>query len=152
MTLRQWLRAALIAALYVALTWLLQPLSFGPVQFRLSEALAVLPMLWPEAIPALFLGVLLANLQSPFGLWDMAGGSLVSLLAAVLTRRWRFRLAGYLAPVVLNGVLVGAYLSYITHTPYLHWVIGITLGQAGVIFLVGYPLVQVLRRRLAKTS
>ena len=138
----------MIAALYVVLTTLFQPLSFGQVQFRVSEALAVLPMLWPEAVPGLFVGVALANLQSPFGLWDVIGGSLVTLVAALLTRRWRFRLAGYLAPVVLNAVFVGGYLSYLTHTPYAPWVAWIALGEAGVVFLLGYPLILVLRRRL----
>ncbi|ADU50195.1 protein of unknown function DUF988 [Thermaerobacter marianensis DSM 12885] len=147
MELRRWLRAGMIAAIYVVLTMLFQPISFGQIQFRISEALTLLPMIWPEAVPGLFVGVALANLQSPFGLWDVVGGSLVTLAAALVTRRWRFHPAGYLSPVVLNAVLVGAYLAYLTHTPYLPWVLWIGLGEAGVVFLLGYPLLQVLRRR-----
>ncbi|EKP94749.1 QueT transporter family protein [Thermaerobacter subterraneus] len=147
MDLRRWLRAGMIAALYVVLTLIFQPISFGQVQFRVSEALTLLPMLWAEAVPGLFAGVALANLQSPFGLWDVVGGSLVTLAAALITRRFPFHPVGYLAPVVLNAVLVGGYLSYLTHTPYLPWVLWIGAGEAGVVFLLGYPLVQVLRRR-----
>ncbi|GAB6877366.1 QueT transporter family protein [Thermaerobacter litoralis] len=147
MELRRWLRAGMIAALYVVLTLLFQPISFGQIQFRVSEALTLLPMLWPEAVPGLFVGVALANLQSPFGLWDVVGGSLVTLAAALVTRRWRFHPIGYLAPVVFNAVLVGGYLAYLTHTPYLPWLAWIALGEAGVVFLLGYPLVQILRRR-----
>ncbi|MFS8640732.1 MAG: QueT transporter family protein, partial [Symbiobacteriaceae bacterium] len=62
---RRLARSAVIAALYVVLTYLLQPISFGQVQFRVSEALAVLPMLWPEAIPALFVGVALIHEYMP---------------------------------------------------------------------------------------
>ena len=148
MDLRRWLRAAMIAALYVVLTWVFQPISFGQVQFRVSEALTLLPMIWAEAVPGLFVSVALANLQSPFGLWDVAGGSLVTLVAALVTRRWRFHPIGYLSPVVFNAVLVGGYLAFLTHTPYLPWVLWIAAGEAGVVFLLGYPLLQLLRRRM----
>ena len=144
--LRRWLRAAMIAAIYVVLTLLFQPISFGQIQFRVSEALTLLPMLWPEAVPGLLVGVALANLQSPFGLWDVIGGSLVSLVAALVTRRFRFHPIGYLSPVVFNAALVGAYLAYLTHTPYLPWLLWIGLGEAGVVFLLGYPLLRVLGR------
>lgn len=145
--LERGLRAAIIAGLYVALTYFFQPISFGMTQFRVSEALTLLPMLWPEAVAGLFLGVLLANLASPFGLWDIVLGSLTTLLAALVTRRYAFRWPGYLSPVVFNSLIVGGYLSYLTHTPYLLWVGGIALGEGGVVLLLGYPLIQLLRRR-----
>ena len=59
-------QAALIAAVYAALTLLLQPISFGIVQFRVSEALTVLPALMPAAIPGLFVGCLLSNILGGF--------------------------------------------------------------------------------------
>ena len=55
-------RGAIIAALYAALTLLLAPISYGEVQFRLAEALTVLPVVLPEAVPALAVGCLLANI------------------------------------------------------------------------------------------
>ena len=53
---------AVIAAIYVALTMAFQPISFGPVQFRISEALCILPFFTPAAIPGLFVGCFLSNL------------------------------------------------------------------------------------------
>ena len=50
---------AAIAAIYVALTMAFQPISFGPVQFRISEALCILPFFTPAAIPGLFVGCLI---------------------------------------------------------------------------------------------
>ena len=60
-------RAALIAAMYVVLVYVFQFASFGPLQFRVAEALTLLPILYPEAIGGVFVGVLVANLLGPHG-------------------------------------------------------------------------------------
>ena len=96
-------RAALIAALYAALTLALYPISYGPVQFRVSEALTLLPVFMPEAIPGLFVGCLLANLIGSATIWDIVFGSLATLIAAVLTyatRRNRYIAAAW--PVIYS--------------------------------------------------
>lgn len=79
-------RAGVIAALYVALTYAFAPVAFGIFQIRPGEALAILPLFFPEAIPALYVGCLLANLASPFLLYDLTIGPLATLAAAVCTR------------------------------------------------------------------
>ena len=77
-------RAGIIAALYLALTIAFGSLSFqGFLQIRPAEALTLLPLLFPEAVPALFIGCALANLTSPFFLYDVLLGSSVTLLAAL---------------------------------------------------------------------
>ena len=63
--------SGMIAALYAALTVALSPLSFGPVQFRVAEALTLLPFFMPEAIPGLFIGCFLSNIAGGFGLIDI---------------------------------------------------------------------------------
>ena len=76
-------RAALIAAIYALLTVIFQPISFGAVQFRISEALTLLPVLMPDAVPGLFIGCLLSNLLGG-GVWfDVLLGSAATLLAAL---------------------------------------------------------------------
>lgn len=77
-------RGALIAALYVALTFVssLMGLSSGPIQLRLSEALTILPVIFPEAIPGLFIGCLIANLLTGAVIWDVIFGSLATLIGA----------------------------------------------------------------------
>ncbi|MBQ7912922.1 MAG: QueT transporter family protein [Clostridia bacterium] len=75
-------RAGIIAALYVALTYAFAPFAFGPLQIRPAEALCILALIYPEAIPALWVGCMLSNLASPFLLYDVLFGSLATLFSA----------------------------------------------------------------------
>ena len=81
-------QAALIAAMYTALTVLIAAfnLASGAVQVRLSEALTVLPVFTPAAVPGLFIGCFLSNLITGCALWDVLFGSLATLLGALGTR------------------------------------------------------------------
>lgn len=139
-------RAGLIAAVYIVLVWVLQPISFGAFQFRAAEALALLPMLFPEAVPGLFVGVMLANILGGLGPWDIFGGSLVTLLAAYITFRYRFTWIAYASPIVLNAVLISAYLHLIFGLPYLLLVASIGVSQTVVVLGLGLPLVRFLQR------
>lgn len=139
-------RGAVIAALYAALVAALQPVSFGPVQFRAAEALTLLPMLVPEAVPGLFIGCLLSNALGGFGVIDMILGSAATLAAALLTRRSRSLFVGALWPVVVNGVVVGAYLSFLTEMPIYLSIAWVSLGEAGVCFGLGVPMMKALSK------
>ena len=97
-------RAAIIAALYAALTLLLAPMSFGLVQIRVSEAMTLLPILLAEAVPALAVGCLIANVLGGCTILDIVFGTLATLLAAVCTRLLRSKpLPAMLMPVLFNG-------------------------------------------------
>jgi uncharacterized membrane protein len=114
------IRAAVIAALYAAVTLLLAPISYGPLQFRVSEALTLLPMLTPAAIPGLFVGCLAANLLGGATALDIVFGSLATLGAAILTRRLREKpLIAALPPVLVNAFVVGAVLAYAYNLPFI---------------------------------
>ena len=78
-------RGALIAALYVGLTYVstVFGLSSGAIQFRISEALSILPVFMPEAIPGLFVGCILSNIVSGCAIWDIVFGSIATLIGAV---------------------------------------------------------------------
>ncbi len=139
--------SAVIAALYAALTTLLAPLSYGPIQCRVAESLTLLPILMPQAIPGLFVGCLIANLFSPMiTLWDIAFGSLATLLAAICTYRLRKRpILAALCPVLFNGLIVGAVLSITTRLPYLLTAAQVALGEAGAV-AIGLVLLSCLKR------
>lgn len=145
------LRGALIAAIYVVLVAILpQPLSFGMIQFRVAEALVLLPMLYGEAVWGLFLGVMLANILGGLGPWDIFGGSLVTLLAAYVTYRYRFTWVAYAAPILLNAFLISAYLYFIFKVPYWLMVISIVISEAVVVLGLGIPLIRILQKTLER--
>ena len=103
-----------IAAAYAALTLVASAmnLAYGPVQFRFSEALTVLPFLFPGTWPGLFVGCLVANLLSPYGPIDIVIGSLATLLAAIWTEKVDRPWLAPLPPVLCNGAIIGAMLAW----------------------------------------
>ncbi len=148
MKLRSITYSAIIAAVYAALTLVLAPVSMGAVQCRISEALTILPLFTPVAIPGLFIGCLIANLFLG-SVYDIIFGSLTTLLAAFLT--YRFRKNRYIAllfPVVLNAVVVGGYIGLFLDNSMAVWLCMLTvgLGQAVACFGLGLPLHTLLRK------
>ena len=149
--------AAVIAALYAALTLLLAPISYGVVQFRLSEALTILPIFTPFAIPGLFIGCLLANLLGGLGIWDVFLGSLTTLIAAVCTYYVRKNVfLALLPPVVFNAVIIGMMIFFLSFTPpydfSLAWpfVGSVGLGQLVSVCLAGGALYLALKKHREK--
>lgn len=146
-------RGAVIAALYTALTLLLAPLSYGEVQVRFSEALTLLPLLMPEAVPALFVGCLLSNILGGCTIFDIVFGSLATLLAALCTRRLRahFWPAAFM-PVLFNGLIVGAVVHY-CYSPVIPLplcMLSVAAGEAVSCLVVGPLFIRVMRRLPAR--
>ena len=150
--------AAVIAAIYAALTIGLAPISYGPVQFRVSEVLTVLPFLIPSSVYGLAVGCVLANLYTGSVL-DIAFGSLATLLAGLATAYFgkqgntaKNRVLGCLMPVIFNAVIVGAVLTWgygirEFSTPLASYgfnALTVGLGEAVVVFLPGCPLLKQL--------
>ena len=146
---RTLVRAAIIASLYTVLTLLLQPLSYGEVQILFSEALTLLPILLPEAVPALAVGCLLANILGGCTIFDIVFGTLATLLAALCTRRLRNRFwLAALMPVLFNGVIVGAVVHY-CYAPIFPLplsMLSVAAGEAAACLVVGPLLIRVMQR------
>lgn len=133
--------------MYAALTIALAPISYGPVQFRISEALTLLPFYFPEAIPGLTIGCVLANFFGGFGLTDMFFGSLATLLAAFLTAKSKNIFVAAFWPVAFNAVIIGAMLHILIEVPLIATGLYVGLGEAGACYVVGLPLMKILERR-----
>lgn len=153
LSIRSMCLAAVIAALYAALTLGFQAISYGPVQFRVSEAMTLLPVLFPEAVPGLAVGCLISNLFNPMGatVYDVVFGTLATLLAAILTQRIKGSIwLRALPPVVCNAVIIGLVITYAYGVDLL-WMNMLTvgIGQAVVCYALGIPLVRVLEKQPA---
>jgi uncharacterized membrane protein len=144
-------RAAVIAALYAALTLAVAPFSFGLMQVRISEALCVLPYFTAAAIPGLFVGCLVANaIGAIFGLGagvaDILFGSLATLAAACLTRIMPSRYLAPLPPVVVNAAVVGLMFHTLFAYPLAVSVLWVGLGELTGCYGLGLPLMLLLEK------
>lgn len=111
-TIRDLTLAAMVAAAYAALTMAVPALSYGQFQLRISEALTVLPFLFPASAPGLLVGCLIANLLSPYGLVDIICGTAATGIAAFLTMKMPGKWLAPLPPVLCNGVIIGGMIAW----------------------------------------
>ena len=136
-------QAAVIAAIYVVLTIIFAPFSFGEVQVRISEALTVLPFFTPAAIPGLFVGCIIANLVGGAIPADIIFGSIATLLGALGTYalRKKSRFLAPLPPIIANTLIVPfvLYYGYGVNLPIPFMMLTVGIGEVlscGVIGLV----------------
>lgn len=148
--------AGLVAAMYVALTLLQNALLPGTasaaVQFRASEALCVLALFTPSAIPGLTIGCIISNIFAGLGAIDLIVGPLASLLSALFIylfrniRMWKLPILSLLCPAVFNGLLVGAEIAIFfseekafAATFFLNAGL-VAIGELAVLFTLGAAL------------
>jgi len=160
-SIRKIVFAGLIAALYIALTIASYPLAYEAVQFRISEALTILPFFFPFAVPGIVVGVFISNLIGPFGLVDAIVGGSASLIAALCTmwigmrwreQKWSKALACF-PPVLFNAIIIGAMIAYFmlsyneTDSFMGAFVVSgmwVGFGQLAVMYAIGFPLMIIL--------
>ena len=138
-------QAAMIAAIYVALTYVFAPISFSEIQVRIAEALTILPVFTPAAIPGLFVGCLIGNTLGGAVLPDIIFGSLATLIGAFFTWKLRNR-SPYLAPIppiLSNAIIVPFVLrfAYSIDLPIPLMMLTVGIGEViscGVLGLILY--------------
>ena len=154
--------AAIVGAAYAALTMALAPISYGPIQMRVSEVLCILPFFMPCTTWGLFIGCMVANLISAAGVWDVVFGSLATLGACLCIQAlgqrgknassWPHIILAMLMPVVWNAFIVGGMLTWsLTDTPLFDfntqfWIFAgeVGLGELIVMFVLGIPCLKLL--------
>ena len=143
-------QAAIIAAIYVALTYVFAPFSFREIQVRISEALTILPVFTPAAIPGLFVGCLLGNILGGAVLPDVICGSLATLIGAFFT--WKLRKAHpFLAPIppILANTLIVPFVlryAYQVMLPIPLMMLTVCIGEVISCGVLGLLLYYALRR------
>ena len=144
-------RAALIAALYVILTFISQMfgLASGVIQIRLSETLTVLPLFYKEAIPGLWIGCIIANILTGCAPWDVVFGSLATLLGAIGTYYIGRKkpILGPVFPIISNMVIVPLVLQAVYGVKESFVFLAVTVGIGEVICcgLLGWQLYKALK-------
>ena len=152
--LRFLVEGSIIAAIYAALTVMIYPLSYGAVQFRFSEALTILPVFTPAAIPGLTIGCFIANITGPYSWIDAVFGTLATFLASLCTyyaRNIKFKSIPFLSmffPVIFNAVIIGLEINIFflpegenfTFLGFIISALWVGLGELVVCYLLGTPL------------
>lgn len=149
MNTRTMVMNAVIAAVYAALTLALAPLSYGPIQVRLSEWMTLLAFVNPRLVPGLVIGCALANLASPFGAIDIIVGTLATLLAVYGMRFVSNIFLASLLPVISNGVIIGLELAWLGALDgmALPLVMAyIALGEFVAVSIIGVIVIRLLLR------
>ena len=154
-------RAGIIAALYVMLTIILYPISYGGVQVRVAEALSILPLFYGEAVIGLTVGCLISNLLGTNGLLDVVFGTLATFIASNLTyligkkvrgNNARFML-GCFPPVIVNALIVPfTFLLTLSNLKKLYLIscLQVFAGQALAVYLIGAPFYYSILKRQNK--
>ena len=143
-------QAAVIAALYVVLVVVFNYISFGPIQFRVAEALTILPYFTPAAIPGLFIGCILANVIGGAVVWDIIFGSIATLIGAVFTYllRKKSKFLAPLPPVLANTIIVPWVLKYAYGAEEMVWFMAVTVGIGEILacYVLGMILLFALNK------
>lgn len=129
-------------------------LTYGQIQFRVSEALTLLPIILPEAIPGLIIGCLATNAFSPFFAIDMTIGTIATAIAALLTYLFRKKIfLASLPPILINALLVPV-IILLAGDKIVYWITftEIFISQAITIWFVGIPLVATLKKSLSNLN
>ncbi|NLZ37851.1 MAG: QueT transporter family protein [Clostridiales bacterium] len=146
-------KAGLIAALYAAITLIFAPISFGAVQFRISEVMTVLPFFFPEAIPGLFIGCIISNLlSSNIVVLDVIFGSLATLLAAICTYKIKVKWLAPLPPIIFNAIIIGVVITVSSvgengfAAAFIANMLSVGAGELVVAYGLGIPLMIAVER------
>ncbi len=138
---------AMIATIYVVLVYAFQFMSFGNWQFRIAEVLLILVFFNPRHAIGIVIGTLVANLFSTISIVDVLFGTLATIIALIpmiLTRKKP--LIALIFPVIINAFVIAAMLYYFLDLPYWLSALQVGLGEAAVLYIVGYPIYRLLNQ------
>jgi len=146
MDTKKLLKVSLVAAIYAVITYVLAPISFGAVQFRLSEIMTLLAFVDPLYVPALTLGCAIANLFSPAGVIDVIVGTAATFIATFAMSKSKNMIIASLYPTIVNAVMIGAMLYYAFNLPLVLSALQVGVGEFVVVTLIGVPIFKLLSR------
>lgn len=142
-------QAAIIASIYLVLIYIFSPISFGPLQVRIAEALTVLPYFTPAAIPGVTIGCFLSNLLTGQDVLDLIFGSLATLIGAIGS--YKLRNNKFLVPIppILSNTIIIPWVikfAYAEATPIPLMMLTVGLGEVLSIGILGMILLLALEK------
>lgn len=139
-------RLALVTAMYAVFTLVIAPLSFGAIQFRFSEILVLLCFYRKDYAPAMILGCLIANLFSPFGLYDIIFGTFATAVAVIPMYYVKNIFLAAVLPIISNGLIVGFEL-FLCGEPLWFSMGTVALGELVVVGILGTVIFKFILER-----
>ncbi|MBS5981435.1 QueT transporter family protein [Clostridium butyricum] len=157
-TTKRLVRTAVIAALYAVLTLFLAPISYGSIQFRISEIMVLLAFFDPFYIGGLTLGCFVANILGPNGMVDAVFGTIatfISVYAISITGKYiksdtKALIVASLWPVIFNGLIIGWELNYLYQLPLVLSILQVACGEFVVVAIVGVPVMKLIKSKYGK--
>jgi len=140
-------QSAMISAVYVALTVIFAPISFGLIQVRIAEALCIMPLFTSAAIPGLFIGCLFGNSAGGAAIYDVVFGSIATLIGAFFG--YLFRANRWLVPIpsIISNMLIVPFILkyvYMVDVPIILQMLYIGFGEIIACYGLGELLGSVL--------
>ncbi|MGM9933764.1 QueT transporter family protein [uncultured Clostridium sp.] len=157
-TTKRLVRTAVIAALYAVLTLVLAPISYGNIQFRISEIMVLLASFDPFYIGGLTLGCFVANILGPNGMVDAIFGTFatfISVYAISITGKYiknekTALIAASLWPTIFNGIIIGWELNYLYQLPLILSILEVAAGEIVVVTIVGVPVMNLIKNKYSR--
>lgn len=140
------LQISIVAAIYIVLTVAVSPLSYGDVQFRVSETLMLLVLYKKRYAISMIIGCLIANLFSPVGAVDVIFGTLATIVAIIPMLFIKNLEISSIFPSISNGIIVGLELAIVYELPIAFTMFTVFLGEFVVVSLIGIPLFRALEK------
>jgi uncharacterized membrane protein len=148
-------KTAIIAATYAVLTMLLAPISYGPIQFRISEIMVLLVFIDKRYFTGIALGTFLAGLFSPYGMLDAVVGTIATVVALggiIIVKRslgdnLKSLMIASLSPTIANGIIIGWLISYSVGIPFLMPALQVALGEFVVVSILGVIVIRWVQKK-----
>lgn len=142
-------KGAVISALYVVLTLLTYPVSYGDlgIEFRLAEILVLLCFFNGTYIVPLTIGCFIANLFGSMGIIDAVFGSIATFLSCYCISKTKNIFVASIFPIFFNAVIIGLELHFILDLPLVISMIGVAIGELAVVLVIGCPVFLMLKKR-----
>ncbi|MGN0144795.1 MAG: QueT transporter family protein [Clostridium sp.] len=157
-TTKRIVRTAVIAALYTVLTLVLAPISYGSIQFRISEIMVLLAFFDPFYIAGLTLGCFVANILGPNGMVDAVFGTIatslsvygISIIRKHIKNERSALIIASLLPTIFNGLIIGWELYYLYQLPLFLSMLQVAAGEFAVVTIVGVPVIELIKNKYGK--